>query len=149
MPAITRALALTTSTAICLKLAPPTSIMPMKITSTEIVTPRSGSKKMKNMGITAIASACRNSLLDFISILRSAMNVDSIIPAHHTDFIFSVVGEELGFIGGMILLALFSILIWRAFKIAASAKDPFGTCLLYTSDAADDLLCVDLGGRRI
>jgi len=51
------------------------------------------------------------------------------IPAHHTDFIFSVVGEELGFIGGMILLALFSILIWRAFKIAASAKDPFGTML--------------------
>ncbi|MBK5092624.1 MAG: rod shape-determining protein RodA [Actinobacteria bacterium] len=51
------------------------------------------------------------------------------IPAHHTDFIFSVVGEELGFIGGMILLALFTILIWRAFKIAASAKDPFGTML--------------------
>lgn len=51
------------------------------------------------------------------------------IPAHHTDFIFSVVGEELGFIGGMILLAFFTILIWRAFKIAASAKDPFGTML--------------------
>lgn len=51
------------------------------------------------------------------------------IPAHHTDFIFSVVGEELGFIGGMILLALFTVLIWRAFKIAASAKDPFGTML--------------------
>jgi len=51
------------------------------------------------------------------------------IPAHHTDFIFSVVGEELGFIGGMLLLALFTILIWRGFKIAASAKDPFGTML--------------------
>jgi rod shape determining protein RodA len=49
------------------------------------------------------------------------------IPAHHTDFIFSVVGEELGFIGGMILLALFTLLIWRAFKIAATARDPFGT----------------------
>ena len=51
------------------------------------------------------------------------------IPAHHTDFIFSVVGVELGFIGGMLLLALFTILIWRGFKIAASAKDPFGTML--------------------
>mgnify|MGYP007068840662 CR=1 FL=1 len=33
--------------------------------------------------------------------------------------------------------------------IAAVTKDLPGTCLLYTSDAADDLLCVDLGGRRI
>jgi rod shape determining protein RodA len=51
------------------------------------------------------------------------------IPEHHTDFIFSVVGEELGFIGGMILLALFAILLWRAFKIALTARDPFGTML--------------------
>lgn len=49
------------------------------------------------------------------------------IPAHHTDFIFSVVGEELGFIGGVILLALFGLLIWRAFKIALTAREPFGT----------------------
>jgi len=49
------------------------------------------------------------------------------IPAHHTDFIFSVVGEELGFIGAMILLALFAILVWRAFKVAATARDSFGT----------------------
>lgn len=51
------------------------------------------------------------------------------IPAHHTDFIFSVVGEEMGFIGAVVLLALFAILIWRGFKIAASARDPFGTML--------------------
>lgn len=49
------------------------------------------------------------------------------IPAHHTDFIFSVVGEELGFLGAIFLLALFSILIWRAFKIALTARDSFGT----------------------
>lgn len=49
------------------------------------------------------------------------------IPAHHTDFIFSVVGEELGFIGAVILLSLFGLLIWRAFKIALTARDPFGT----------------------
>jgi rod shape determining protein RodA len=51
------------------------------------------------------------------------------IPEHHTDFIFSVVAEELGFIGGMILLTLFAILLWRAFKIALTARDPFGTML--------------------
>jgi rod shape determining protein RodA len=51
------------------------------------------------------------------------------IPEHHTDFIFSVVGEELGFIGAAILLTLFAILLWRAFKIALTAKDAFGTML--------------------
>ncbi len=49
------------------------------------------------------------------------------IPSHHTDFIFSVVGEELGFIGGAFLLMLFIILMWRAYKIASTAKEPFGT----------------------
>ncbi len=51
------------------------------------------------------------------------------IPEHHTDFIFSVVGEELGFLGGAILLALFALLLWRAMKIAITARDPFGTML--------------------
>lgn len=49
------------------------------------------------------------------------------IPAHHTDFIFSVVGEELGFFGAALLLGLFGVLIWRGFKIALTAKEPFGT----------------------
>lgn len=51
------------------------------------------------------------------------------IPSHHTDFIFSVVGEELGFVGAGILLLLFGVLIWRGIKIASTAKDPFGTML--------------------
>ena len=34
-------------------------------------------------------------------------------------------------------------------QVTFSTTDPSSTCLLYTSDAADDLLCVDLGGRRI
>jgi rod shape determining protein RodA len=51
------------------------------------------------------------------------------IPEHHTDFIFSVVGEELGFLGAVILLSLFAILLWRAFRIAVTARDAFGTML--------------------
>ena len=35
------------------------------------------------------------------------------------------------------------------FAMGSISDDLSGTCLLYTSDAADDLLCVDLGGRRI
>ena len=51
------------------------------------------------------------------------------IPYPETDFIFAIIGEELGFIGGVILILLFVILIWRGLKIAITAPDLFG-CLL-------------------
>ena len=56
------------------------------------------------------------------------------LPEAHTDFIFSVIGEELGFVGTLILIFLFSILIWRGFVIAYHAKDSFG---VYVSDWFD------------
>lgn len=49
------------------------------------------------------------------------------VPEQHTDFIFTVVGEEFGFVGGMTVLLLFGILAFRAFRIALLSKDPFGT----------------------
>ncbi len=49
------------------------------------------------------------------------------VPEQHTDFIFTVVGEEFGFVGAIGLLLLFSLLLWRAFRIALLSKDPFGT----------------------
>ncbi|NLD12173.1 MAG: rod shape-determining protein RodA [Firmicutes bacterium] len=48
------------------------------------------------------------------------------LPAHHTDFIFSVIGEELGFLGCVVVLALYAIILWRCFLAAFSAKDTFG-----------------------
>jgi rod shape determining protein RodA len=60
--------------------------------------------------------------------LRGSQTNLDYVPAQHTDFIFTVVGEELGFIRGAVpLLILFGILLWRAFRIALLAKDPFGT----------------------
>ncbi len=47
------------------------------------------------------------------------------LPARHTDFIFSVVGEEFGFLGTMTVLSLFTLLIIRGFRIAAWSRDPF------------------------
>ena len=51
------------------------------------------------------------------------------VPEQHTDFIFTVVGEELGFLGAMALLGLFAVLIWRGFRTALMSRDSFGTLL--------------------
>jgi len=49
------------------------------------------------------------------------------VPEQHTDFIFTVVGEEFGFVGAVTMLLLFALVVWRAFRIALVSKDPFGT----------------------
>lgn len=49
------------------------------------------------------------------------------IPEPHNDFIFSILGEELGFIGCAVVLILFAILIWRGILIAMKAPDMFGS----------------------
>jgi rod shape determining protein RodA len=51
------------------------------------------------------------------------------LPEHHTDFIFSVVGEELGFMGAALVLSLFALLIWRSLRILTMSKDLFGTLI--------------------
>ena len=49
------------------------------------------------------------------------------VPEQHTDFIFTAVGEELGFIGAAALLVLFAIVLWRTWRIAQLARDYYGT----------------------
>ena len=51
------------------------------------------------------------------------------LPYPHTDFIFSIIGEELGFIGAIVVIALFMTLTWRGFYIALHVKDTFGSML--------------------
>lgn len=51
------------------------------------------------------------------------------IPEAHTDSIFGIIGEELGFVGGIFTIALFTILLLRGFKIAQNAQDSFGKIL--------------------
>ncbi len=48
------------------------------------------------------------------------------LPENHTDFIFAVVGEELGFIGATVLLILYLVILWRGMRIAQDASDTFG-----------------------
>lgn len=58
------------------------------------------------------------------------------LPAAHTDSIFAVVGEELGFVGCILIVALFVVLAWRGFRIASQAEDSFGSFL------ATGLICI-------
>ena len=51
------------------------------------------------------------------------------VPEQHTDFIFTVAGEEFGFVGATFVLALYALLLWRSIRIAFLSKDPFGTYL--------------------
>ncbi len=51
------------------------------------------------------------------------------LPAPHTDFIFAVIGEELGFIGAATIVLLFGLLAWRGFRAARFAPDLFGQLL--------------------
>ncbi len=51
------------------------------------------------------------------------------LPEPQTDFIFAILGEELGFIGGSLVIGLFILLFWRGIKIAIEAPDLFGKFL--------------------
>jgi rod shape determining protein RodA len=60
------------------------------------------------------------------------------LPVQSTDFVFSVLAEELGFIGAMILFLLFVLLLWRVLVAGWRSRDPFGT--LFASGIASMIL---------
>ncbi len=51
------------------------------------------------------------------------------VPEHHTDFIFSVIGEELGFFGAVAVIIIIALIIWRCFYIAANARNSLGSLI--------------------
>ena len=51
------------------------------------------------------------------------------LPESHTDFIFAVVGEELGFLGAAAFVALFAVLVWRGLRVGLRTSEPFGAYL--------------------
>src|SRR5262249_7978370 len=72
------------------------------------------------------------------------------LPEAHTDFIFAVIGEELGLLGAVVLIVLFVMLLWRVLRIAVSCNDPFGTYLglgifVLLSLQVVMILCVAIG----
>jgi rod shape determining protein RodA len=59
-------------------------------------------------------------------LFQGTQNNNSLVPEKETDFIFSVLGEEFGFIGGAVLLGLFGLLLARIWRVAHLAEDEFG-----------------------
>jgi rod shape determining protein RodA len=53
----------------------------------------------------------------------------SYVPEHHTDFIFSVIGEELGFLGAILVILILGVIVWRCFHIALNSSDSFAMLL--------------------
>jgi rod shape determining protein RodA len=60
---------------------------------------------------------------------KGTQTANGFVPEQHTDFIFSAVGEELGFLGAAVVLILFLTICFRLLVIAQNAKDDFGSLL--------------------
>ena len=58
---------------------------------------------------------------------NSTQNQLDFLPVQTTDFVFAILAEELGFIGGMVVIGLFMALIWRVIASGWKSRDPFGT----------------------
>jgi rod shape determining protein RodA len=58
--------------------------------------------------------------------MKGTQSTYGFIPQHHTDFIFAVIGEELGFVGGALLIGLFAVVVWRAYRISRLSSDLYG-----------------------
>jgi cell division protein FtsW len=68
------------------------------------------------------------------------------LPEPHTDFIFSVIGEELGLVGVMIILGLYTLILWRGISIAKNSPDSFGSFVALGLTTAMGLqICVNMG----
>jgi rod shape determining protein RodA len=59
-------------------------------------------------------------------LFRGSQTRSGFVPEQHTDFIFTVAGEELGLFGSAVLIALLGVVLWRALRIAMRADDLFG-----------------------
>lgn len=68
------------------------------------------------------------------------------LPEPHTDFIFSVIGEELGLLGVLAILGLYILIFWRGISIARNCKDSFGSFIAIGLTTAIGLqICINMG----
>jgi rod shape determining protein RodA len=64
-----------------------------------------------------------------LGLFEGTQTKGAFVPEQQTDFIFTVVGEEFGFLGGVTLLGLYAVVLWRIWRAASTARDRFGRSL--------------------
>jgi cell division protein FtsW len=68
------------------------------------------------------------------------------LPEPHTDFIFSIIGEEIGLVGVLIIIGLYGLILMKGIQIAGNAPDTFGSLLAFGLTAAMGLqICINMG----
>ena len=77
-----------------------------------------------NQSLTAVGSGGKTGRGDEATQTRL-----DFLPEHHTDFVFSVVGEEFGFVGAALILSLYALLIWRCLRILTMSKNLYGALI--------------------
>ena len=89
----------------------------------------------KNEELSTIGYQAYQSLISlgnggFIGLgLGNSLEKNMFLPEPHTDFIFSIIGEEMGFVGTLFILTLFLLVFQRGIRIAKKCTDPFGVML--------------------
>ncbi|MGY6500371.1 MAG: rod shape-determining protein RodA [Acidimicrobiales bacterium] len=94
---------------------------------TTFINPDSDAEARYNTEQSQIAIA--NGGITGQGLLRGGQTANGYVPAQETDFIFTAVGEELGFIGASLVLSLYGFLLWRILRAAQLARDTFGTLI--------------------
>ena len=94
---------------------------------TTFIDPESGTSQGSSYNQEQSTQAIANGRSTGEGFLNGSQTQGHFVPEQHTDFIFTAVGEELGFIGAVVLLGLFAIVMWRTWRTARQARDFFGT----------------------
>ena len=87
----------------------------------------SGEQTPTEYNLKASKTAIASGGLTGAGLFQGLQTKNGFVPEQHTDFIFTAVGEDLGFLGGATLLALYGLLVWRLWRIALVSPDFFGT----------------------
>jgi rod shape determining protein RodA len=62
-------------------------------------------------------------------LFHGSQTTGQFVPEQQTDFVFTVAGEELGFVGALVIIGLLGVVLWRACRIARNATDLYGTII--------------------
>ena len=104
-------------------------LQPYQIDRLTAAIDQSGASRAATYNLEQSKSAIANGGLTGRGLFEGTQTQGGFVPEQHTDFVFTAVGEELGFAGAATLLALLAILVWRTWRAALLSRDFFGTLI--------------------